>query len=83
MATRVWGTLEPFSIGAMAAAKVTAEAKERTNAEGAKKAGLVVAVKGCGFCWRAEDAARERVALERRPVKRRRRKIEENSLKVR
>ena len=39
-------------------------------------------VVGLGFCWKAEVTATERLKLERREVRRGRRKVEENSLKA-
>jgi hypothetical protein len=43
---------------------------------------LCAAVVGWGFCWKADVTATERLRLERRGVRRGRRNVEENSLKV-
>ena len=43
---------------------------------------LYAVVVELGFCWKADVTATERLRLERRGVRRGRRKAEENSLKV-
>lgn len=56
------------------------EEKAREGAE--VKRFLCAAVEGLGFCWNVEVTATERLRLDRRGVKKGRRKAEENSLKV-
>jgi hypothetical protein len=70
-------------------ARAAVEAKparweEEKGREGAveEKGFLCAAVAGLGFCWKAEVTATERLRLERRGVRKGRRKVEENSLKA-
>ena len=75
MATLVCG-------GVIFGLEVDVEKEEEWEAgrKGAFEKGFLGAVVGYGFCWKVEVAARERVRLERRGVRRGRRKVEENSL---
>jgi hypothetical protein len=61
-----------------------AEWEDEKGREGAVEENgfLCAAVVGLGFCWKADVTATERLRLERRGVRKGRRKVEENSLKV-
>jgi hypothetical protein len=56
--------------------------EEEKRREGAveEKGFLCAAVVGLGFCWKADVTATERPRLERRGLRKGRRKVEENSL---